>query len=278
MSRKLLSVVTISFNQAAFLRACIDSVLAQKSDDIEYIVVDPGSTDGSREIIAEYGNQIDLVVSDKDGGAAEGLNNGFARASGDVLYYLNSDDTVLPGAFSEALEILQMHPMVDVVAGSGVLIDMFGMPIRKIGSDPISRRRLSYGSGILIQPSTFIRRKAFEKVGGFNPENKSNWDGELVVDLFRAGAHFLIVENLWGCYRLHGESITSSGRTRDLIKGWNRRKRDKLGASQSRIIVFASSIFYRIERLSRQPSRILDRLRSGRVFGRAESVPKRTPD
>lgn len=266
---KKLSVVTISFNQRDFLRECIDSVLSQKTDDIEYIVVDPGSTDGSREIIAEYGNAIDLVVLEKDSGPADGLNNGFSRATGSVYYYLNSDDVVWPNAFNEALAHLGDNPDVDVVAGSGAVIDAAGRYLRKVTSDPVSRRRLAYGSGILIQPATFIRSTAFNRAGGFNTGNKSNWDGELVVDMFLGNCRFHIVDKMWGGYRLHEQSITATGRTLELIKAWNERKRDKLGVSQSPAVVKAMSTFFRFERLCREPSRISERLRRGKVFGAA---------
>ncbi|MFG6589230.1 glycosyltransferase family 2 protein [Sulfitobacter sp. MOLA879] len=268
-ARKLLSVVTISFNQAEFLRDCIESVLSQKTDDIEYIVVDPGSTDGSHEIIEEYREHIDLVVTEEDDGPADGLNRGFELAQGSIFYYLNSDDIVYPGAFSEAISIFQRHEEVTVLAGSGAVLDSQGKFMRKLMSDPVSRLRLAYGGGILIQPATFIRREGFEAVSGFNKENRSNWDGELTVDLFLEGARFKVVDRIWGGYRLHSESITSTGRTEQLIRQWNSRKREKLGVSNNRILVAVLSLYYRIERVVRSPSRISDRVTRGRVFGRS---------
>ena len=93
-----ISVVTISFNQAKYLRQCIDSVLNQNYQNIEYIIVDPGSTDGSRQIIESYGDRV-IKIFEKDAGPADGLNMGFSRATGDIFYFINSDDYVLPGAF-----------------------------------------------------------------------------------------------------------------------------------------------------------------------------------
>ena len=89
------SIVTISFNQARFLRRAITSVLSQDYPDIEYIVVDPGSTDGSREIINAYGPRLASVIFDPDDGPADGLNRGFQLATGDVLAYINADDALL---------------------------------------------------------------------------------------------------------------------------------------------------------------------------------------
>ena len=95
------SIVTISYNQAQFLERTILSVLDQDYPEIEYIVVDPGSTDGSREIIERYGSRISKVILRPDRGAADGLNSGFAEASGQILGFLNSDDTLLPGATAD---------------------------------------------------------------------------------------------------------------------------------------------------------------------------------
>ena len=92
-----LSIVTISFNQADYLEEAMVSILEQDYDDIEYIIVDAGSTDGSRDIIERYRDRIAVVVLEPDEGPADGLNKGFARASGDIYGYLNADDAFLPG-------------------------------------------------------------------------------------------------------------------------------------------------------------------------------------
>ena len=91
-----ISIVTISFNQVEYLEETILSVLNQSHSDFEYIVVDPGSIDGSREIIERYRDKISKIIFERDIGAADGLNNGFKYATGDILCYLNSDDTFLP--------------------------------------------------------------------------------------------------------------------------------------------------------------------------------------
>src|SRR6202171_6644991 len=92
------SIVTISFNQAPFLERAIRSVVEQDYPDIEYIVVDPGSTDGSRDIIERYRSRISQVIYEPDHGPADGLNKGFASATGDIFGSINADDAFLPGA------------------------------------------------------------------------------------------------------------------------------------------------------------------------------------
>src|SRR5690348_10899345 len=118
-----LSVITISFNQGRFLERAIKSVLNQSADEIEYIVVDPGSTDGSREIINRYKHRITHAIFEKDDGPADGLNRGFARATGDIYCYLNADDEFCPGAFSDVSSYFLANPKVDVACGHAYVID-----------------------------------------------------------------------------------------------------------------------------------------------------------
>jgi len=126
------SIVTISFNQAEFLERAILSVLNQDHDDIEYIVVDPGSTDGSRDIIERYRDRIDRIVFKPDRGAAEGLNNGMEGASGEILGFLNSDDVLMPGAISQIVHAFQANPDIDLVTGHAYIIDATNRPFAQI--------------------------------------------------------------------------------------------------------------------------------------------------
>ena len=105
------SVVTISFNQIEFLEEALKSVFCQKGVEIEFIVVDPGSTDGSRELIDRYREQIDHVLFEPDAGPADGLNKGFALATGDIYCYLNSDDVFETDAFRRVADFLLETPI-----------------------------------------------------------------------------------------------------------------------------------------------------------------------
>src|SRR6266702_5290058 len=111
------SIVTISFNQAAFLERTILSVLNQDYSNIVYIVVDPCSTDGSRELIKRYESRIARTILDPDKGAADGLNKGFGAATGDIFGFLNSDDILYPGAVSAVVSVFIKSPATDVVSG-----------------------------------------------------------------------------------------------------------------------------------------------------------------
>ncbi|HTX79640.1 MAG TPA: glycosyltransferase family 2 protein, partial [Longilinea sp.] len=119
----LVSIVTPSFNQARFLERTIRSVLEQTDADIEYLVVDGGSTDGSVEIIQKYADRLAWWVSEKDKGQTDAINKGFSHAHGEILAWLNSDDTYEPHAISEAVAFLQAHPDTGMVYGDANFID-----------------------------------------------------------------------------------------------------------------------------------------------------------
>ena len=133
------SVVTISFNQIEFLEEALKSVFCQSGVDVEFIVVDPGSTDGSRELIERYSEEIDHVLFEPDAGPADGLNKGFGRATGDIFCYLNSDDVFEPGAFRRVAEFFTKNCEVDVVCGHAWIIDETGRRLRRVWSDSYVR-------------------------------------------------------------------------------------------------------------------------------------------
>ena len=208
-----ISIVTISYNQAKFLESAITSVLNQNYDDLEYIVVDAGSTDGSMDVIERYRQNIARIIHEPDRGPADGLNKGFYRSTGDILGYLNADDMYLPGTFQKVADLFSISPSVDVVCGGGFIIDEDGNPVRRIYSDPFDRRRYLYGAVTVLQQSTFFRRKAFEETDGFNIHNRTCWDGELILSFSRHGKNIKTVHGRWSAFRLYGGSISGSGQT-----------------------------------------------------------------
>lgn len=209
-----LSIVTISFNQAEYLEEAIESVLSQDYPSIEYIVVDPGSSDQSRNIIERYRDRITKIVYEPDNGPAEGLNHGFSHATGDVFAYLNADDVLLPGTVSSAMKVLE-DSSVAVVYGDGYFIDSQGKILRRCFSNTYSVWRYALGGAIIMQQSSFWRADWFRRIGGFNLENRTWWDGEFFFKVALAGGKLKHVRKYWSYFRIHGESITGSGRTND---------------------------------------------------------------
>jgi glycosyltransferase involved in cell wall biosynthesis len=261
------SIVTISFNQAEFLERTIQSVLAQDYPDVEYIVVDPGSTDGSRNIIERYQSRISKIILRPDRGAADGLNNGFAKATGEILGFLNSDDLLLPGAVSSAVSFLNKHKNIDVVSGHCDAIGPDDRFLRRLYSDRMSVNRCIYGGVIILQPSTFFRREIFDRAGGFNVNNRTIWDGELFLDMARVGGRFAVVNEFWSAYRIHSRSVTGSRSNENRIEQTKSVIFERVTGRQPRWSDQLLTYGYRILRKLLNPKDTWERVRRGPIFG-----------
>lgn len=205
-----ITIVTISFNQADFLRQCIDSVLGQAECDFEYIIVDPGSTDGSREIIESYSEHI-IRIFESDRGPADGLNHGFARAAGEVFGFINADDYLLPGALSAVDRHFTTHGVDHFVSGSG-FIHRFNQAPRHIRPTRMTKLNYIYGACSVFQQGTFFPAWMFHEVGGFNNENHTCWDGELFAKFLFRGYHHRLLDQDLAVFHIHEASISGSGK------------------------------------------------------------------
>jgi glycosyltransferase involved in cell wall biosynthesis len=206
-----ISIVTISFNQAEFLERAIGSVVEQDHPDVEYVVVDPGSKDGSRDIIERYRERIAACRLEPDGGPADGLNKGFALTTGEILGYINADDALRPGALSFVASFFEKNPDVDVLAGGIRITDANDRPsLRGRAADLFDLRAYAAGVCTVTQQGTFFRRRAFEAAGGFNAANRVCWDGELLVDMALKGMKFARTDRTLADFRLYGANITGS--------------------------------------------------------------------
>ena len=207
------SIVTISFNQSKFIDQAIRSVIGQDYSSIEYIVVDPGSTDGSREIVERYHTNINKVIFEPDKGPGHGLNKGFAQSSGDIYGYINADDYYEPGTFEHVFRLFKNNSDIDVVCGAIRVIGKNGTArLRKRTSDCFDFKKFAAGAYTYCQQATFFRRSAFELTGGFNEKNKTCWDLELIIDMALSGSSFMTTNKVLGNFRIHECSITGSGK------------------------------------------------------------------
>ena len=216
----LVSIVTPSFNQAQFIEATISSVLAQDYPRIEYIVADGGSTDGTLEILRRYSDRL-AWFSEPDRGQSHAINKGFSRARGQILAWLNSDDTYLPQAVSTAVNHLATHPDCAMVYGEGYRIDEAG---RVTGRFPATRPfdlwQLVYVSDFILQQTVFFRRDAVEAVGGLDESLNWGMDWDLFI---RIGKRFQVdyLPQYMGNLREYRTAKTASGgipRLRELAR------------------------------------------------------------
>lgn len=185
MELPLISIVTPSYNQGRFLEDTLRSVVSQDYSRKEYIVLDGGSTDDSVEIIRGYAANLRYWASESDRGQAHAINKGFAMARGDVLGWLNSDDTYLPGALSTVGALFAQHPDIDLVYGDFVYTDVAGRPMRRRHVfSSISYESLLYHD-YLGQPALFFRRSLFDKVGPLDESLYYCLDWDLFLRMWR---------------------------------------------------------------------------------------------
>jgi glycosyltransferase involved in cell wall biosynthesis len=186
----VVSIVTACYNTAQFIEETMESVLAQDYPRIEYIVMDGGSTDETVDILARYESRFPphikySWISQKDNGAADAVNRGFARSSGDIFAYLHADDILLPGAISAAVRAFEENPSADVVYGGAFWIDEEGARIGPYPTRDFDRDLLAQEC-FICQPASFLRRSAFENTGGLDPAIQCAFDYELWMRLARA--------------------------------------------------------------------------------------------
>jgi glycosyltransferase involved in cell wall biosynthesis len=200
----LVSIITPSFNQARFLEATLHSVLEQDYPNIEYLVVDGASTDGSVEIIRQHSNRLTWWVSEKDSGQSEAINKGFRRARGEFIGWLNSDDIYLPGAVSAAVATFQSKPAAAVVYGDALAIDAEGRSLNLMRARQFSLLDL-LSFNIICQPAAFMRRSVVEQVNYLNPGYHLLMDHLLWIKLSRI-APLVYVPQSWAAARYHDQA------------------------------------------------------------------------
>jgi glycosyltransferase involved in cell wall biosynthesis len=205
----LVSIVSPSLNQGRYLEATVASVLSQDYTPVEYVVMDGGSTDESVDILSRQGGRL-RYVSEPDGGQSAAINRGFQLTTGEILGWLNSDDTYEEGALSAVVQFFTAHPEVMLVYGDATFMDAEG---RELGPcayvEPFSKERLREAD-FIVQPAAFFRRSAFLDVGGLDESLHWSMDYDLWL---RLAARFPVayLPRRLARYRLTGQNKSAQG-------------------------------------------------------------------
>ena len=214
MTTPLVSIITPSFNQSRYLEATIRSVLGQDYPSIEYILVDGGSTDGSVEVIKKYSDQLAWWVSEKDRGQTDAINKGFARATGGILAWINSDDTYEPGAVTAAVNYLQTHSEVGMVYADCNYINENGRVIGKFPAAQTDLAHLRQGYVHIPQQTMFFRADLWKKLGPLDPSFYFAMDYDLWTRIARHAELKYLAGQTWANFRIHtsGKTIAADDR------------------------------------------------------------------
>jgi glycosyltransferase involved in cell wall biosynthesis len=215
-----ISIITPSFNQANFLEQTIQSIISQRYDNLQYIIIDGGSTDGSVDIIKKYEQYLDHWISEPDGGQSNAINKGLKRCNGDVVNWINSDDLLAQGSLSYVASVFEGRN-IDILGGSYVLFRNGDIDSgQTISYNPLGTLSNSIANVLMHQPSTFFRTKTILDLGMLNSSLKYIMDQDLWIRYLMKYGHekITISERILAYFRLHERSLTYNHGTSDF---WN---------------------------------------------------------
>ena len=200
-----ISVVIPSCNQGQFLRETIESILGQGYANLEFIIIDGGSDDGSKEIIKHYSDRLDYWQSKPDKGQTDAIIQGFERATGDLMGWVNSDDVLLPGALHHIAYAYTQNHGAGMFIGNYVLIDQAGKIIRCKRNPKQIEWFCRHGKEV-VNPDWFFARREYEQVGGLNPNLEFCMDTDLFFRMILKGTRPVYIDRYLAGFRIHATS------------------------------------------------------------------------
>lgn len=205
-----ISVVMPSFNQSKYIERSILSVLNQNYPNLEFIVIDGGSTDGTVDVIRKYSKHLSYWTSEPDKGQSDALNKGFAQATGGIFAWLNSDDIYMPEAFASAAAALAEFPAKSIVHGDYLLIDSDDRTIGYQYAFDFNLNEFKYEGYHIWAQAMFWRREVHVRFGGFDLRLHMTMDYQMILEfgINEGEAAFLRVPAALGCFRRHAEQKT----------------------------------------------------------------------
>jgi GT2 family glycosyltransferase len=258
----LVSIITPSLNCGRFIGHAVESVLTQDYRQIEYLVMDGGSTDNTISELRRFGDRV-RYVSKPDRGQADALNKGFHSAKGQIFGWLNADDTYAPQAVAAAVEFLWSNPDVACVYGDAMFIDAHGDQIARAAHvEPFNKDRLLHYSDFIVQPAAFFRRSAFEAVGGLDASLNWTLDYDLWLKMAVKGLKFAHLPKHLANYRWLADTKTATG-------GW-----DRLREIEQVVARYADGThgYLRLEMLNQHLQDAKRKLKRFRLFGMTGSL------
>ncbi len=258
LKNPLVTIVTISYNQVDFLEETILSVVNQTYSNIEYIIFDGGSNDGSIAIIDKYKVHFAHINIGPDGGAAAALNAAFGLATGDYHAYINSDDVLYSNAVETWVKEFDGHPQADIVFGDIDIVDQNGQPttlpgrrVTRFLAGPFSPQMYACGVSVIPQQASCCKANVFHHVGGFEENNRSCWDGEFFVDAVLSGFKVKRFSGVLAQFRVHSDSISGTNKHEEQRRSDHGRIRNKWNESSISINKYRCFFYKNYSRIFR---------------------------
>lgn len=236
-----LSVILPSYNQAGFIERTLNSIINQAYPNLELIVLDGGSTDGSQAIIERYRPFLTHFESGPDGGQAAAINKGFALATGDFIAWQNSDDLYMPGFFSAVADCLAKNRQADLIIANAHVIGPEDDILWTTRYGPFRRRYLELVGWNLTSQSLFIRRDLAQAVGPL-PDMPVAFDWEWLIRVARLAQKPAVMARVGGCYRIHPDSKLSA-HNQQSRQNYEDQVRRRLGVPHRGVWFFMERIF-----------------------------------